>query len=66
LKKAGQESVAIRFLCEGEANKNSDVDVLVDIDYVPGIVSDYITWRDELAERLNKKVDIVQNGKTNL
>jgi uncharacterized protein len=46
----------------GDADENSDVDVLVDIDYIPGIASDYITWRDDLANRLNKKVDIVSAG----
>jgi predicted nucleotidyltransferase len=46
----------------GEADENSDVDVLVDIDYIPGIASDYITWRTDLAKRLDKKVDIVSAG----
>lgn len=46
----------------GEANDDSDVDVLVDIDYVPGIAADYITWHNDLANRLNKKVDIVSAG----
>lgn len=46
----------------GDADENSDVDVLVDIDYVSGIASDYLTWRDDLAESLRKKVDIVSAG----
>ncbi len=46
----------------GEADEQSDVDVLIDIDYIPGIASDYLVWRDELAEKLNKKVDIVSTG----
>ncbi len=46
----------------GEADENSDVDVLVDIDYVPGVAADYILWRMDLAEKLNKKVDIVSAG----
>ena len=46
----------------GEADESSDVDVLVDIDYMPGIASDYISWHLELAEKLNKKVDIVSAG----
>ncbi len=46
----------------GEADDSSDVDVLVDIDYVPDIATDYIFWRSELAEKLNKKVDIVSAG----
>ena len=36
--------------------------MLVDIEYFPGIASDYITWRDELAIKLDKKVDIVSAG----
>jgi hypothetical protein len=46
----------------GEADESSDVDVLVDIEYNSGIASDYILWRDQLAEKLNKKVDIVSAG----
>ena len=46
----------------GEADESSDVDVLVDIEYREGIASDYILWREQLAEKLNKKVDIVSSG----
>ena len=46
----------------GDADENSDVDVLVDVDYVPGIAMEYITWFDELMEKLNKRVDIVSAG----
>lgn len=46
----------------GDADENSDVDVLVDIDYMPGIASDYFTWHEELAIKLDKKVDIVSAG----
>jgi uncharacterized protein len=46
----------------GDADENSDVDVLVDIDYVPGIASEYITWKDELTDRLKKNVDILSAG----
>lgn len=49
----------------GEADENSDVDVLVEIDFRPGIASDYISWHRELAEKLNKKVDIVSSGAIN-
>lgn len=34
----------------GDADKNSDEDVLVAIDYVPGIASDYITWHSDLKK----------------
>lgn len=46
----------------GDADENSDVDVLVDIDYSVPIGWDYFTWNDELARQLNKKVDIVSLG----
>jgi predicted nucleotidyltransferase len=46
----------------GDADENSDVDVLVDIDHTTPVGWDYFIWRDELAEELNKKVDIVSFG----
>ena len=44
----------------GEADENSDVDVLVDIDY-DNLLSgfDYFGWHQDLGERVNKKVDVV-------
>lgn len=49
----------------GEADEKSDVDVLVDIDYIPGIAGDYLLWPEELTEKLSKKVDIVSSGGEN-
>ena len=46
----------------GEADEDSDVDVLVDIDYNKPIEWDYCTWNLQLAKILNKKVDIVDAG----
>lgn len=46
----------------GEAEENSDIDILVDIDYSVPVGLEYFGWRDELAEKLNKKVDIVSAG----
>ena len=46
----------------GEADENSDVDLLVDVDHSNPIGWDYFTWKEELAERLHKKVDIVSAG----
>jgi len=46
----------------GEADEDSDVDVLVELDTKPGIASEFITWFDELAEKLRKRVDIVSAG----
>ena len=43
----------------GEADANSDVDVLVEVDYNknPGI--DFFEWHQDLAEAIHKKVDVV-------
>lgn len=46
----------------GEANENSDVDLLVDLDRTNPIGLDYYLWFDELAALFNKKVDIVSAG----
>jgi len=46
----------------GEADENSDVDILVDIDNSTPVGLDYFIWNDELAERLHKNVDIVSAG----
>ena len=46
----------------GDADEDSDVDILVDIDRSITISWDYFSWRRELAEKLNKKVDIVSAG----
>ena len=46
----------------GEADENSDVDVLVTIDYSIPTGWDYFTWNEQLAKKLNKKVDIVSAG----
>ena len=50
----------------GEADDNSDVDVLVDIEYIPGIGSEYFKCNYELEQKLNKKVDIVSVGWENV
>ena len=46
----------------GDADDNSDVDVLVEIDYNALIGLDYFGWNDELADKLHKKIDIVSAG----
>lgn len=46
----------------GEASEDSDVDVLVEIDYIMGIAGDYVFWREELSKKMDKKVDIVSAG----
>ncbi len=46
----------------GEADEDSDVDLLLDIDCSTPACLDYLFWREELGERLRKKVDIVSVG----
>ena len=46
----------------GEADDDSDVDVLIAIDYSIPTGWDYVTWDQQLAKKLNKKVDIVSAG----
>jgi len=46
----------------GDADDNSDIDILVDLDHTKPIGWDYYGWYEELAEKLHKKVDIVSVG----
>jgi len=43
----------------GEADENSDVDLLIDWDYSKIKGFDYVTWWDEIKEILKKDVDFV-------
>lgn len=47
----------------GEANDNSDVDLLLELDYNRLDGLDYLGWRQQLRRRLKKKVDIVSDLK---
>lgn len=52
-------------VARGEANEQSDIDVLVELDYENGGASwdNWCTMQDELAGLLSKKVDLVSaNG----
>ena len=52
--------MAVWVLCKrGEADNNSDVDVVVDIDYSFEIGIEYFNWFQELQEALKKRVDVV-------
>jgi len=46
----------------GEADEDSDVDVLVDIDHDSKVGLQYFSWHAELGSLLNKKVDVVSAG----
>ena len=43
----------------GEADENSDVDLLIDWDYSQHIGLNYVYWKEEIKKLLNKKVDFV-------
>ena len=43
----------------GDADEESDVDVLIDIDYSVPTGWDYYIWYKDLGEKLNKNVDVV-------
>jgi uncharacterized protein len=47
---------------KGSANENSDIDVLVDLDYKKKIGFSFYTWYEELSNLLNKKVDVIANA----
>jgi uncharacterized protein len=46
----------------GDADESSDIDVLVEIDYNSLVGLEYFSWREDLAQRLRKKVDIISAG----
>jgi predicted nucleotidyltransferase len=43
----------------GEADENSDIDLLIDWDYSKSIGLNYVFWREEMEEILHKDVDFV-------
>ena len=43
----------------GEADENSDIDLLIDWDYSKSIGLNYVFWREEIEEILHKEVDFV-------
>ncbi len=47
---------------KGEADENSDVDLLIDIDFSKKIGWAFYGWTSELEEKLNKTVDIIANA----
>ena len=46
----------------GEANEESDVDLLVDLDYEKGAGWQFFGWDEELKKIMNRKVDVVSSG----
>lgn len=44
-----------------EADNNSDVDILVDLDYSKHIGLGFVTMQAELQQRLQKKIDLVSS-----
>ncbi len=49
----------------GEAKESSDIDVLVDIAKEGKVGLDYFGWHTDLAEELNKNVDVLSYGWVN-
>ncbi len=49
----------------GDADEDSDLDVLVDVDNSKSVGLDYFGWHIDLAELINKKVDVVSYGWVN-
>ena len=49
----------------GEADADSDVDVLVELDYDKRVGLDFFGWHQDLADVINKKVDVVSLGGVN-
>ena len=47
----------------GEADEESDIDLLVDLDYSKKIGLSFYSWAEELEAILKKKVDLVSNAK---
>ena len=47
----------------GDANEQSDIDLLVDLDYSKKIGLAFYSWAEELEVILNKKVDVVSNAR---
>lgn len=45
----------------GEANEESDVDLLVDLDYEKGIGWQFFGWNDELKDVFRKNVDVISS-----
>ncbi|MEO7530095.1 MAG: nucleotidyltransferase domain-containing protein, partial [Sediminibacterium sp.] len=46
----------------GEADENSDVDVLVELDYTNNPGLSFYGWHTELAEKTDKSVDVISEG----
>jgi predicted nucleotidyltransferase len=45
----------------GEADNNSDVDILVDLDYSKHIGLGFVTMQSELQQKLKKKIDLISS-----
>ncbi len=43
----------------GEADEDSDVDLLIDWDYSKHIGLNYVFWKEEIKKLLNKEIDFV-------
>lgn len=46
----------------GEANEESDVDLLVDLDYEKGRGWQFFGWDEKLKSLMKRKVDVISSG----
>jgi predicted nucleotidyltransferase len=46
----------------GEADVDSDIDTLVDLDYSKHIGLGFVTMQTELQKKLKKKIDLISSG----
>ena len=49
-------------LSRNEASKNSDIDILVELDYTKHIGMSFVNMKFDLEEKLHKKVDLVSSN----
>lgn len=51
-----------RFLCQGDASDESDLDVLIDIEDDKKVGLRYLVWHKEIEGIVKKKVQVVSNA----
>ena len=47
----------------GDADENSDIDLMVDLDYSKNIGWQFFGWQNELTAIVHKKVDVIANAR---
>lgn len=57
-----QKAWVFGSFARGEATEESDIDLLLEIDYYPGFSSDYFQMMYDVQVLMNRKVDLVAVG----